>query len=134
MAQPGCGEDPIFVAKGSPWENGYVERFNSRFRDELLDRELFLGLADACRVVDRWRLDYNHHRPFTVRWSTKPRRHCCAPAVPPSVRPTASLQNSTRELLTPILLLTLVQRVGDSHGFIMSILRVVGDMAILSLH
>lgn len=55
----------LFIAKGSPWENGYVESFNSRFRDELLDRELFLGLADARWVVDRWRLDYNHHRPHS---------------------------------------------------------------------
>jgi len=56
----------LFVAKGSPWENGYVESFNSRFRDELLDRELFVGLADARWVVDRWRLDYNHHRPHSA--------------------------------------------------------------------
>jgi putative transposase len=56
----------LFVAKGSPWENGYVESFNSRFRDELLDRELFLSLADARWVVDRWRLDYNHHRPHSA--------------------------------------------------------------------
>ena len=55
----------LFVAKGSPWENGYVESFNIRFRDALLDRELFLGLADARWVVDRWRLDYNHHRPHS---------------------------------------------------------------------
>jgi putative transposase len=55
----------LFIAKGSPWENGYVESFNSRLRDELLDRELFLSLADARWVVDRWRLDYNHHRPHS---------------------------------------------------------------------
>ena len=55
----------LFIAKGSPWENGYVESFNSRFRDELLDRELFIGLEDARWVVDRWRLDHNHHRPHS---------------------------------------------------------------------
>ena len=49
----------LYVAKSSPWENGYVESFNSRFRQELLDRELFLGLEDARWCVDRWRLDYN---------------------------------------------------------------------------
>lgn len=69
----------LFIAKGSPWENGYVESFNSRFRDELLDRELFVGLEDARWVVDRWRLDFNHRRPhsslgyqtpaaFAARW------------------------------------------------------------------
>jgi putative transposase len=55
----------LFIAKGSPWENGYVESFNSRLRDELLDRELFVGLEDARWVVDRWRLDYNHQRPHS---------------------------------------------------------------------
>ncbi len=60
-----AGVKTLFIAKGSPWENGYVESFNSRFRDELLDRELFLSLADARWVVDRWRLDYNHHRPHS---------------------------------------------------------------------
>jgi len=88
----------LFVAKGSPWENGYVESFNSRFRDELLDRELFLGLADACWVVDRWRLDYNHHRPHSALEYQTPAAfaaRCCS-----SVRPTASLQNSSG-YLTP---------------------------------
>ena len=60
-----AGVKTLFIAKGSPWENGYVESFNSRLRDELLDRELFLSLADARWVVDRWRLDYNHHRPHS---------------------------------------------------------------------
>lgn len=70
----------LFVAKASPWENGNIESFNSRFRQELLDRELFLGQEDARRCVDRWHLDYNHHRPhnslgyappagFAARWA-----------------------------------------------------------------
>ena len=53
----------LFIAKGSPWENGYVESFNGKLRDELLNRELFLSLEEARWVIDRWRLDYNHHRP-----------------------------------------------------------------------
>jgi putative transposase len=57
-----AGVTTLFIAKGSPWENGHVESFNSRLRDELLDRKLFLGLADARWVVGRWRLDYNHRR------------------------------------------------------------------------
>ena len=73
------GVKTLYIAPGSPWENGYVESFNSRFRDELLNRELFTSLEDARWVVDRWRLDYNHHRPhssleyqtpaeFAARW------------------------------------------------------------------
>ena len=52
----------LFIAKGSPWENGYVESFNGTLRDELLNREIFLSFVEACWVIDRWRLDYNHHR------------------------------------------------------------------------
>ena len=55
----------LFIAPGSPWENGYVESFNGRLRDELLNGELFLSLAEARWVIDRWRLDYNHHRPHS---------------------------------------------------------------------
>jgi len=60
LVQAGVGT--LFIAKSSPWENGYVESFNGKFRDELLNGELFLGLADARWVIDRWRLDYNHRQ------------------------------------------------------------------------
>ena len=51
-----------FIAKGSPWENGYVESADGKLRDELLNQELFLSCATARWVIDRWQLDYNHHR------------------------------------------------------------------------
>ena len=57
--------DTLFVEPGSPWENGYVESFNGKLRDECLNGELFLSLAEARYVVDRWRMDYNHHRPHS---------------------------------------------------------------------
>ena len=53
----------MFVKPASPWENGYVESFNARMRDELLDGEIFLTMAEMKYVVDRWRMDYNHYRP-----------------------------------------------------------------------
>ena len=63
--------DTLYVQKASPWENGYVESFNSRLRDELLDRELFLCLDEARFVVDDWRMDYNHRRPHSsIDWQT----------------------------------------------------------------
>ena len=55
----------LYVAPGSPWENGYVESFNGKFRDELLNRELFLSLDELRYVVNRWRMDYNHYRPHS---------------------------------------------------------------------
>jgi len=53
----------LYIQKASPWENGYVESFNSRLRDELLNRELFLSLAEARVVLDLWRIEYNQQRP-----------------------------------------------------------------------
>jgi putative transposase len=59
------GVDTLYIAPGSPWENGYIESFNSRLRDELLNRELFLSIDELRYVVDRWRMDYNHYRPHS---------------------------------------------------------------------
>ena len=59
------GVDTLYVAPGSPWENGYVESFNSRLRDELLNRELFLHIDELRYVANRWRMDYNHYRPHS---------------------------------------------------------------------
>jgi len=61
----------LYIQKASPWENGYVESFNGRLRDELLNRELFLSLAEARYVLDEWRLEYNHRRPHSgIGWQT----------------------------------------------------------------
>ena len=57
--------DTLYIQKASPWENGYVESFNSRLRDELLDRELFWCLDEARFVLDEWRMEYNHRRPHS---------------------------------------------------------------------
>ncbi len=59
------GVETLFVEPGSPWENGYVESFNSRMRDELLNGELFLHIDEMKYVVERWRMDYNHYRPHS---------------------------------------------------------------------
>jgi len=61
----------LYINKASPWENGYVESFNGKLRDELLNRELFLSLAEARYVLDEWRLEYNHRRPHSgINWQT----------------------------------------------------------------
>ena len=59
------GVDTLYVAPGNPWENGYVESFNSKLRDELLNRELFLHIDELRYVANRWRMDYNHYRPHS---------------------------------------------------------------------
>jgi len=52
-----------FIRPGKPTENGYIESFNGRLRDECLNVNQFLSLADAKRKIEAWRQDYNHHRP-----------------------------------------------------------------------
>ena len=66
------GVDTLYVAPGSPWENGYVESFNSKLRDELLNRELFLHIDELRYVANRWRMDYNHYRPHSSLNYTAP--------------------------------------------------------------
>jgi len=59
------GVETLYIEPGSPWENGYIESFNGRFRDEVLDRELFYSVKEAKVIVAAWRLEYNNHRPHS---------------------------------------------------------------------
>ena len=54
-----------YIAPGKPQQNGFVESFNGRFRDECLNEHLFRSLASARRIIEAWRIDYNHSRPHT---------------------------------------------------------------------
>ena len=54
-----------YIAPGKPQQNGFVESFNGRFRDECLNEHLFRSLAVARRIIEAWRIDYNHTRPHT---------------------------------------------------------------------
>ena len=60
------GVQPLFIEPGSPWENGYVESFNGKLRDELLDREIFYTLTEAQILIERWRQQYNTVRPHSA--------------------------------------------------------------------
>src|SRR6516225_11210108 len=55
-----------FIRPGKPVENGYIESFNGRLRDECLNGEVFFHLADAREKLERWRNDYNLHRPHSA--------------------------------------------------------------------
>ena len=97
------GAKTAYIAPGSPWENGFIESFNARLRDELLDGEIFYTLAEAKIIVESWRRHFNTVRPhgslgykppapevfipaMTARATAQPR-----PATPPALasRPTA---------------------------------------------
>lgn len=56
---------PLFITPGSPWENGYCESFNGKFRDELLSGEIFYTLKEAQVLTERWRKNYNTIRPHS---------------------------------------------------------------------
>ncbi len=60
------GVKTLFIEPGSPWENGYNESFNGKFRDELLDREIFHSLHEAKVLIERWRRHYNTVRPHSA--------------------------------------------------------------------
>jgi transposase InsO family protein len=57
------GAKTAYITPGSPWENGYVESFNARLRDELLNGEIFYTLKEAQVVIESWRCHYNTIRP-----------------------------------------------------------------------
>jgi transposase InsO family protein len=56
---------PLFIAPGSPWENGYCESFNGKMRYLLLDGEIFYTLLEAKIIIERWRIHYNTERPHS---------------------------------------------------------------------
>jgi len=60
------GARTAYIEPGSPWENGYVESFNARFRDELLNGEIFYSLREAQILIERWRRHYNTVRPHSA--------------------------------------------------------------------
>ena len=59
------GVTTLFIEPGSPWENGCVESFNGKFRDEFLSGESFDTLSEACVLTERWRGVYNTIRPHS---------------------------------------------------------------------
>ena len=59
------GAKTAYIEPGSPWENGYCESFNARFRDELLNGEIFYSLKEARIIIEEWRRHYNTVRPHS---------------------------------------------------------------------
>ena len=98
------GAKTAYIAPGSPWENGYIESFNARLRDELLDGEIFYSLKEARIVIESWRRHYNTVRPRQSLGYRPPTPEVFVPAAAawPSARlwtaPTATLPptSSTR--------------------------------------
>jgi len=75
---------PLYIEPGSPWENGFVESFNGKLRDELLNRELFDTLKEAEVLIEQWRRHYNTVRPNSSLGYRPPAPETILPAVPPT--------------------------------------------------
>lgn len=67
-----AGAATAFIEPGAPWQNGYVESFNARLRDELLSCEVFDTLTEAKVLIEDWRIDYNWNRPHSALGNMTP--------------------------------------------------------------
>ena len=76
------GARTLYIEPGSPWENGYIESFNGKLRDELLDRELFYTLLEVRVLTERYRQIYNRIRPHSSLGYRPPAPETVLPAVP----------------------------------------------------
>ena len=76
------------------YKNGYVESFNGKLRDELLNQEIFLSMLEARWVIDRWRLDYNHHRIHSSLNYMTPAAFAATCVLPASAAPTPTEHRS----------------------------------------
>jgi putative transposase len=70
----------LYIAPGSPWENGYCESFNSKLRDELLDREVLYTVKEAQALIEAWRQHYNTARPHSSLGYRPPAPEALLPA------------------------------------------------------
>jgi putative transposase len=84
------GAKTAYIEPGSPWENGYIESFNARLRDELLNGEIFYSLKEAQIVIEGWRCHYNTIRPHSSLGYQPPASEAeLWPAAPPRQAPPA---------------------------------------------
>jgi len=91
----------LYIEPGSPWQNGHVESFNGSLRDECLDRELMLSLAEARVLIEDYRVHYNDERPHGgIGYRTPAQARMEAEALVSS-RPTDSLRQELED--TPAL-------------------------------
>ena len=101
------GTDTVFIDPGSPWQNGWIECFNGRMRDEHLNGQLFDSLLEAQVFIEDWRIDYNNNRPHSSHgWLTR-----ASSSRPGSPKPT-----STRIAAGPLIGDPLTRRRPDRLG------------------
>jgi transposase InsO family protein len=93
------GAQTAYIAPGSPWENGYVESFNARLRDELLNGEIFYSFREAQIIIESWRRHYNAVRPHASPNYKPPAPEAFVPALAAWPHPRATPAPSTTQHL-----------------------------------
>ena len=88
------GAKPAYIEPGSPWENGYVESFNGKFRDELLACEAFNMLAEAKVLIEQWRVHTNTVRPHSALGYRAPAPEVVLPRTPMLVPPSGPTESA----------------------------------------
>jgi transposase InsO family protein len=71
---------PLFIEPGSPWENGYIESFNGKMRDELLAVEIVYSITEAQVIIEQWTWHYNQIRPHSALGYKTPTQASFIPA------------------------------------------------------
>src|SRR5262245_1509606 len=93
------GVKTLFIEPGSPWKNGYVESFNGKLRDELLNGEIFYTLREAKILIEKWRTHYNQVRPHSSLGYKPPAPETWVLAGPASLRSAAPASTQVIEKL-----------------------------------
>ncbi len=85
------GVKALYIEPGSPWENGYIESFNGKLRDELLNGEIFYTIREARAVIKAWKKEYNEFRPHSSIGYRPPAPAAIAPEYEPVLEPSCGL-------------------------------------------
>jgi putative transposase len=102
--------ETLYIEPGSPWENGYIESFNGKLRDDVLNREVFYSVKEARVIVENWRLEYNNHRSHSGLGYMTPAAFAagCIPSASPMAQP--------QEYKTGNVVNSLISRRAEFHG------------------
>ena len=93
-----------YIEPGSPWQNGFVESFNSRFRDECLNVEEFTTVQEAQSIIERWRDTYNHRRPHGSLGGLTPAAFAarCVASTPVAAQLPSKLRSDDESITQPV--------------------------------